>query len=541
LGAQGKRDESIVCFARALELRPDLTDAHVNLGNALLAQGKLVDAAACYRRALELDPGLAEAYSNLGVIFQQQGAPDQAVACYRRAVELKPLYTVAHHNLGNALREQGKMGEAAAAYSRALELQPDFVEAHSNLVYTQIFAEGCDAEAIQQEHRRWDRLHAASLEKLVQPPLNDPSPDRRLRIGYVSPNFCDHVVGRNLWPLFREHDHQNFELYFYSDAARADELTSRLQGCADVWRETADLQDADLAERVREDRIDILVDLTLHMGRHRLLAFARRPAPVQATFAGYPGTTGLSAMDFRLTDPHLDPPGLHDHCYSEESIRLPESFWCYDPFDSEPGASDLPAAQNGYITFGSLNNFCKVNRGALKLWARVLNAVARSRLTVLAGVGSCRERTLEALEEEGVARDRVTFVPKLPRPSYLRQYRGIDIELDTVPYNGHTTSLDSLWMGVPVVTLVGPTVVGRAGLSQLTNLGLPELIAYTPEQYLRIATELAHDLPRLSRLRSTLRGRMEASPLMDAPRFTRNIEAAFRQMWRRWCASPSAT
>ena len=214
---------------------------------------------------------------------------------------------------------------------------------------------------------------------------------------------------------------------------------------------------------------------------------------------------------------------------------MPDSFWCYDPLDSEPAVNALPAAEKGYISFGCLNNFCKVNPLVLKIWAQVLKAVDRSRLTLLAGEGSHRQHTLDLLAEEGVARDRVTFVANQPRPQYLRYYHGIDIGLDTVPYNGHTTSLDSFWMGVPVVTLVGPTVVGRAGLCQLMNLGLPELIASSPEQYVRIAAELAQDLSRLSELRVTLRDRMQASPLMDAPRFARNIEAAYREMWRRWC------
>ena len=223
--------------------------------------------------------------------------------------------------------------------------------------------------------------------------------------------------------------------------------------------------------------------------------------------------------------------------YSEESIRLPETFWCYDPLDSEPAVNALPAAEKGYVTFGCLNNFCKVNPLVLKIWAQVLKAVDRSRLTILAEEGTHRRHALDLLAEEGIARDRVTFVAHQPSPQYLRHYHGIDIGLDTVPYNGHTTSLDSFWMGVPVVTLVGQTVVGRAGLCQLTNLGLPELIASSPEQYVRIAVELAGDLPRLSELRATLRRRMQDSPLMNAPRFARNIEVAYRQMWRRWCAS----
>jgi predicted O-linked N-acetylglucosamine transferase (SPINDLY family) len=269
----------------------------------------------------------------------------------------------------------------------------------------------------------------------------------------------------------------------------------------------------------------------------RPLLFARKPAPVQVCWQAYPGTTGLSTIDYRLTDPHIDPPGLFDRYYTEESVRLPDSFWCYDPLASEPAVHSLPALERGYVTFGNLNNFCKVNDDVLRLWARVMRAVDRSRLIVLTGEGSHRKRTLEFFEKEGVASERISFHRLMPRPKYLELYHKIDIGIDTFPYNGHTTSLDSYWMGVPVVTLVGKTVVGRAGLSQLHNLGLPELIAHTPEQFIEISVRLANDLQLLGQLRATLRERLEKSPLMDAPRFAKNVEAAYREMWQRWCAA----
>jgi predicted O-linked N-acetylglucosamine transferase (SPINDLY family) len=288
---------------------------------------------------------------------------------------------------------------------------------------------------------------------------------------------------------------------------------------------------------VREDRIDVLVDLTMHMSATRLLMFARKPAPVQVTWLAYPGTTGISAMNYRLTDPYLDPPGLFDGCYTEESVRLPDTFWCYDPLTTEPAVNALPATSAGHVTFGNLNNFCKINADVLQLWAKALRAVEGSQLLLLTGEGSHRQRTLEVLREAGVAPERVLLRGRQQRAPYLGLYHQIDLGLDTFPYNGHTTSLDSFWMGVPVVTLVGQTVVGRAGLCQLRNLGLPELIAETPEEFVRISVELANDQPRLSALRAGLRARMVASPLMDAPRFARNMEAAYRNMWQRWCAS----
>jgi protein O-GlcNAc transferase len=279
----------------------------------------------------------------------------------------------------------------------------------------------------------------------------------------------------------------------------------------------------------------VLVDLTLHTRNNRLAVFAYKPAPVQATFAGYPGSTGLDTIDYRLTDPYLDPPGLSDEYYSETSLRLPDTFWCYHPLVDELTVNALPAQTHGYITFGCLNNFCKINEEVLELWARVLKAVDRSRLMILCPEGSPRQSVLHLLRREGIDLDRIDLIGRCRRAKYLELYHRFDLGLDTFPYNGHTTSLDSFWMGVPVVTLVGKTIVGRAGFSQLTNLGLPELISHTPEQYVEIAKGLASDLPRLAELRRTLRPRMQSSPLMDAPRFARNIEAAYRQMWRNWC------
>ncbi len=536
LQGQGKLPEAVACHLRALELKADDAEALNNLGAALKGQGKLDTAVACYRRALALKPDDAETHNNLGAALQGQGKLDEAVACYRRALELKPDSAEAHNNLGTAFQAQGKLDETVACCRRALELKPDSAEIHSNLVYALNFCPGYDALAIREEHRRWNQRHAQPLAKFIKPHANERCPDRRLRIGYVSPDFRDHVVGLNLLPLFRQHDRRRFEVFCYSQVLRPDAVTNRFQGYAGVWRNAVGWTDEALARRIGEDRIDILVDLTLHMARNRLLVFARKPAPVQVTFAGYPGTTGLEAIDYRLTDLHLDPPGFSDGRYAEESIRLPETFWCYDPLSGEPAVNFLPALEKGFLTFGCLNNFCKINAFVLKLWAGVLKAVEHSQLMILAAEGAHRQRTLDFLSQEGITPDRVNFVARQPRRRYLELYHRLDIGLDTVPYNGHTTSLDSFWMGVPVITIVGETVVGRAGLSQLRNLGLSELIADTPEQFVRIAAELAGDLPRLTRLRATLRERIERSPLMDAPRFARNIEAAYRTMWRRWCA-----
>jgi protein O-GlcNAc transferase len=537
LQEQGHTSEAIGCFHLALEAKPDFLEAHNNLGKALHTQQKAKEAVACFCHALELNPNHAVTHYNLGVVLQDEGEIDEAVACFRRALELNPNYADAHNNLGIAFRGQGNISEAIRCYRRAVECQPDVAELHSNLVYAHYFCPGVDAEAIAAEHRVWNERHAAPLGPYIQPHDNDPSPDRRLRIGYVSPDFRAHCQAFFTTPLFSNHDHSQFEMFCYSNVAAPDDFTERARSLADEWRDIVGLSPAQIAQQVRQDRIDILVDLTMHMERGVPLVFAHKPAPVQVCWLAYPGTTGISAIDYRFTDSYLDPPGMFDKFYSEETIRLPHSFWCYDPLTSEPSVQALPALENGYITFGCLNNFCKVNNVVLKIWADVMNAVPTSRLILLAPRGSIRERTLQTFNDHGVIPDRITFESFQPRPEYLAAYNRFDICLDTIPANGHTTSMDAFWMGVPVPTIVGQTAIGRGGYSLLMTLGLPELIAETPQQYIDVVRKLAGNLPNLAELRATLRQRMEASPLMDGARFARDMEAAFRLIWRRWCHS----
>ncbi len=533
---KGQLDEAVGAYRQAVALKSDYPAAHTNLGNALREKGQPDEAIAAYRQAIALQPTLPEAHSNLGAALRDMGHLDEAIAACRQALALHPDFPEVHNNLGTACRDRGQPGEAIAAHRQALALKPDASDLHSNLLLTLNYDPGWDAPAIAEEHRRWNRQHAEPLRSLIEPQPNDRDPERRLRIGYVSPDFREHVVARFLLPLFENHDRQAFEVFAYAQVPAPDAMTQRLRTHTDRWRSLVGLSDAQAAALIRQDRIDILVDLALHTAGHRLLVFARKPAPVQVTFAGYPGSTGLAAMGYRLSDPYLDPPGADETLSSEQTLRLPHSFWCYDPLDcGDLPVGPLPAELNGGITFGCLNNFCKINDGVLRLWSKVLQTVPSSRLFLLAPEGSPRQHTLDVFRQEGIASGRIEFVSPRPRREYLELYHRIDVGLDTLPYNGHTTSLDSFWMGVPVVTLVGQTIVGRAGLSQSMNLGLPELIASTSEEFVRIASGLAKDLPRLAHLRSTLRQRMEASPLMDAAGFARDIEVAYRQMWRQWC------
>jgi predicted O-linked N-acetylglucosamine transferase (SPINDLY family) len=535
LKEQGWSDRAIACFQQALNLNPAFAKAHINIGIVLNDQGCHDQAIACFQRAIEIDPQLIEAHSNLGIAFKDKEQLDQAIACHQRVLAFRPQCAEAHCDLGNAFRANGQIDAAIASFRRALAIKSGFVAAHDDLLLTMLYDPGSDSRQILSESQLWNRLHAEPPARQAVPHSNGRDPQRPLRIGYVSADFMQHPCALGLLPLFRHHDRRQFDIFCYAQVPRPDAYTRQFRELVPQWRNTNGLSDEDVAFMVRQDRIDILVDLKLHTPFNRLPVFAHKPAPVQVTWLGYPGTTGMDAINYRLTDPYLDPPGGDDAFYSERSIRLPDTFWCYDPLTEEPSVSGPPGSGNGFITFGCLNSFCKVNDSVLSLWAQVLKAVPDSRLMLLVPEGSARRRVLDRLGDAGIGPERVEMLKRMLRPDYMRAFHRIDISLDTVPYNGHTTGLDSLWMGVPVVTLVGQTIVGRAGFSELSNLGLPELIAHTPEQYVQIATALAGDLPRLAELRATLRQRMQVSPLMDAPRFARGIEAAYRCMWRTWC------
>lgn len=542
LSQAGRVDEAVDCFRQAAALAPNSAAVQCNLGTALTEQGRLDEALAVQARAAQLNPGLPQLHISRGHTLRMAGQFDAAAQSFQRAIESDPGNADARFGLANLLKESGRASDAVTTLREAIALRPDDHKVHSCLLLTMNYDPACPAESILEEARRWAERHAARASAALERHTNAADPDRRLKVGYVSADFKAHPSDAFLRPLLATHDADRYQVYCYSEVLRGDETTAEFQRQAFAWRNTVRLSDRQFAEQVRADEIDVLVDLKLHTAGNRLLVFARRPAPVQLTWLGYPGTTGLDCFDARLTDPYLDPPGAgggpgpHDAFYSEPSWRLPHTFWCYQP----PAEADLPVgpaplASNGYVTFASLNNFAKTNDDVLRLWAEVLAQVPGSRLLLLAPAGSARQRVLAIFTERGVDAQRVEFVGRLPRAEYFANFRRADIALDPFPYNGHTTSLDSLWMGVPVVTLVGPTAAGRAGLGQLSNLGLTELITYDPAQYVAIARALAYNAARLGELRATLRQRMAESPLMDARGFTRAIEDAYRHLWTDWC------
>jgi predicted O-linked N-acetylglucosamine transferase (SPINDLY family) len=486
------------------------------------------------RCALQNEPSSVPTLIRLAESLEELGRTDEAIARFREALVIEPKNLEVLARLTAAAQSAYRLDEAVALLRQCLEIV-NAPELRSLLLLTLPYLPGFDDKTILEEARAWEQKHAAPLMANVKPFDHDRSPDRRLRIGYTSLHFRDHVNKLFLEPLLANHDRQSFELFFYSDVRQPDDETAHIRLFADGWRDVVSLTDEAMADLIRADQIDILVDLTMHTANNRLLVFARKPAPIQLCWLAYPGTTGLSAMDYRVTDGFLDPPDADMEVYAERSLRLPDTFWCYDPRATVPEVNQLPALTEGRITFGCLNNYCKVNGSVLELWSQILREVKRSRLMILARAGDARRNALETFARHGVEAEQIQFVDYQPRAEYLATYKSIDLCLDTFPCSGHTTSLDAFWMGVPVVTLVGRTVIGRAGFCFAMNLGLTELIATTPGEYLRIAVELSGDLPRLSALRAGLRSQMEASPLMDGSRFARNMERQYRRIWREWC------
>jgi predicted O-linked N-acetylglucosamine transferase (SPINDLY family) len=535
LHALGRFDDAVAAHREALRLNPNFIDAWNNLALALTMLRRYDEAINAYRRALAITPNpaapqiTAEIKVNLATLFMATDRLDDAIDAYRAALRLRPDLPHAHSNLGNALRERGLIDEALAEFRAALALRPDFALAHSNLLFAMYFHPDITNEQLLAEHRAWATRHA---DPLAPTPRRDAHAtgeerDRRLRIGFVSPDFRDHPLGRFMTPLLENLDSN---VICYSAAKRPDAITARLRAASSEWREIVGVTEPQLAEMIRADRVDVLVDLSLHSAANALLAFARRPAPVQVTYLGYAGTTGMAAMDFRLTDPHLDPPGA-DANYTERSLRLPRTYWCYAAPPEAPEVSTPPSQATGVVTFGCLNQFSKVSVAARRTWARILAAVPDSRLLLHSLPGRHREEIAAEFAAGGVEAPRIEWVGKLPIADYLATYNRIDIALDPFPYNGGTTTCDALWMGVPVVALAGNRAVARAGVSILTNVGLPELFARNADDYVRIAAALATDPPRLAELRRMMRDRVQSSPLMDAPAFARDFEEVIYRAW----------
>ncbi len=535
----GRPDQVERCCREIIRIQPRSHDAHYHLGCALLFQGRRAEATPAFRRAAELKPDHAPTQMQLGHLSP---TPEQALRHYQQAAGTAPSFAEAHAAAGAALVSCGQVEEGVSRLRQALRLNPTLHRTHSDLLFALNYRSAYDASAIFSEHARWGELHGLPS---LPSHANTPDPGRRLRIGYVSPDLREHSVAYFFEPLLGAHSTSEFETFCYAEVAQPDATTRRIQSLSQHWMFTCDLSDAALAERIRADRIDILVDLAGHSANNRLLTFFAKPAPVQITWLGYPNTTGLKAMDYRFTDAWSDPPGDCDRCHTEQLIRLPNGFLCYLPPSIAPEVSPPPAQINGHITFGSYNNLPKTGPEVVALWARILHAVPGARL-ILKNYSledpATRERYHQLFGAHGISAERLVLRGRHDSVAeHLGSYSEIDIALDTFPYNGTTTTCEALWMGVPVVALAGDRHAARVGVSLLNNLGLPGLIADSADAYVRIAARLASEPAELAQLRTSLRSRMSGSPLCDARSFARDMESGYRALWKNWCEARQAS
>lgn len=570
----GNIQQAIEAFTEILKRSPRHFETYLALGNLYASRGFYVEAVENLRMAVAIKPTDVAPYLNLALVLHKQGRDAEAESVARMAIAVAPhdvaarnnlgaiLFfrdqldesreflqqsivdgyesSVTHNLLGNVFQQLGQTDEAVACYRRAIEIDPDFVGAHSNLIYGLHLLAGTTSDELVAECRRWNARFAPLSERRGDEPRNSCEPERLLRIGYVSPHLHAHPVGLCMSPILEHHDRQQYEIFVYSSSQRSDEVSNRLRKVADQWRDVSHLCDEALARLIRDDQIDILVDLAAHSESHRLMVFARKPAPVQATFLAYCSTAGLPAIDYRFSDQYLDPSQRLLPNYAEETVRLAETYWCYRPLDATLTVRDLPASRNGYVTFGCLNCFAKVSAPTYLAFAQILSQFPNSRLVLHASGPAQRQRAASIFNQLGIATDRISFTPRQTWPEYMRSYSQIDIALDPFPYNGGITTCDALWMGVPVVTLAGELPVNRAGVSILTHVGLHEsCVAESVNGYIDVAMKMATDVPRLSELRHSLRSRLESSPIMNHGRYVQNLENAYRSMWNRWCSDNS--
>lgn len=532
-------------YAGAVQLCEDLIarDAAASgpwelLGAIALERGEKELARERFETALGLLAGEGlQALCNAAEANRQAGRPTRALELSARALALDPAHGPALHIRALALQSCWRMDESLAVYRRLVREQPDFSQAYAGYLFLLVL-QGEDPLVVRAAHCRWAEANAEPLRERGARFANPPDPQRRLRIAYVSADFREHAAASFIEPILAAHDPAGFETYCYSSTEKIDATTAGLRGLTTRWRDVRWENDEAVARMVRADAIDILIDLSGHTSGNRLGVFARKPAPVQLTYLGYPATTGLSAMDYRVSDALLDPPGAADGYYTERLLRLPHSLWCFRPPASMPEPGPLPALRSGQITFGSLNSMLKLTPQMIALWSQLLLSVPQARLLVATvPAGEARERIAAEFARHGVPAAALSIRAPLAREQYWALYQEIDIALDTYPCNGGATTCEALWSGVPVLSLAGGLFQSRAGLSLLSAIGLPQMVAHDEADFLRIARELALDREQLSQLRRGLRMRMRNSPLLDEARFTRALEALYRDAWRNWCGT----
>ena len=533
LRQQGKLEEALASFEKAIELHPRYAEAYNNRGITLRELGRKDAALESFDTAIQLHPRYAVAYYNRANSLQKLGRLDEALESYNKALELKPDLAEALNNLGLLLQDMGRLKEAEAAYRRALQLNPNHRHTYSNLLFLLNYVTDRNAEEIFAEYRKYDKRFGLPLREHWHPHTRSHDPQRRLRIGYVSPDFSKHSTRFFLEPLLAQHNHERFEITAYAEVRKKDTLTKRYLGYVDRWVRTNELSDAELAERIRADGIDILVDLAGHTAKNRLGVFARKPAPVSVSWLGYGYTTGLAAVDYFLTDAATVPSGS-EHLFSETPWRIDTPAFAYRPAEGMGEISPLPASQRGYITFGTLTRAVRINHRTIRVWSEILKRVRNARL-VINSINFKHSTAQEALAKrfvlEGIEAERLIIGYTSPPWELLRT---IDITLDCFPHNSGTTLFESLYMGIPFITLTDRPSVGRLGSSILEGVGHPEWITHSETEYIDKAVALAGDLDRLAQIRSSLRRELQSGPLMDEQGFVRKVEHAYLQMFAQW-------
>ena len=524
--------------ARAIAIHPTIATFHASMGMVRRAQGHNAQALASYETAARLRPDSALNLYYVGLChyaLRHYSAAQQAVT---RSIELDANIAASHNLLGQIHRSLGRSSEAIASFRRGLEIEPANTALHSNLLFSLNYQHDASPASVFGAHLEWSARHGGGEQTRKVVRSNRLETQRVLRVGYVSGDLRSHSVAYFLEPVLEARDRNAMHVTFYTNRIGRDATTDRLRVLSDQWRVIDGMSDDDALALIRNDDIDILVDLSGHTGRNRMPLFARRAAPIQVTYIGYPNTTGLETMDYRLTDASADPVGLTESLYTEELVRLDGGYLCYRPPVDSPPVGEPPVLTSGRITFGSFNNLAKVNPALIERWALILNSVPGSRLMIktkpLADAGA-RDVMLQAFAQNGIAADRLVLSGWTDdTATHLARYSDIDIALDTFPYHGTTTSCEALWMGVPVVTCAGEIHASRVGVSLLSRIGLDELVASSMQGYVDTAISLARDIPRLCRLREDLRKRMASSALTDKARIAREVESAYRAMWARF-------
>ncbi len=527
-------------FTRAIHLDPNEAQYYNDLGLACYDLHLLAEAKGAFQQVLTLKPDSVIAYVHLGLLAHLTGLPAIAVNMLRRAVEIDPQCAEAHNNLALFLRDQGLQQECRAHYLEAIRLKPESLGILSGYLLSLNDDPHAEPGWVAAEHRRFQAAIQGEPRTIV---AHDLDPERRLRVGYLSPDLRQHSVAYFILPVLQAHDRSKVEVTCYDTSNAVDPMTEQIRASCDSWRMAYRMGDEDLAALIAQDRIDVLVELSGHTSENRLPMLARRVAPVQMTYLGYPNTTGLAHMDYRLTDDVADPPGTSEAWHSESLVRLVGGFLAFRPADwarDVPVVGD-PASAAGTVTFGSFNNLAKINGLVLEAWAAILARVPNSVLLLKAkGLRDERvqDRIRDVFRTRGVdAKSRVTMLGhERSAVDHLKFYHRVDVARDTFPYNGTTTTCEALWMGTPVVTLLGASHAGRVGASLLARVELDALVATSPEAYVETAVAIANDQAWRASLRTGLRERLITSPLMDAKRLANGLESAYAEAWRAYCA-----